>query len=166
MNCHSHKEQTKRPTVGRGVPRVARWTCKQKYRVALTLLGCPRPYLQACRWKKWKLAYMYADVKSKYFNSGICRACLKDCHACCRCVASWAAHPCKRLYKSRARGLEAGPGVKGLKHMTCSLPSVTCALRTPLLPIGGVLSKRASARLYWMFLKRIGSTLPTCDAPP
>ena len=91
------------------------------------------PYLQACcgpaRWKKWKLAYMYVNIKSKCFKSGFGRTCSKDFHACCRRVVSWAAHPCKRLYKATARGLEAAIRLWGKGFETHDLFSAVSDLR-------------------------------------
>ena len=58
-------------------------------------------------WKKWQLPYMYVNIKTKCFASGLGRICSKHNHACCRRVVSWAAHPCRKLYKMNARALEA-----------------------------------------------------------
>ena len=59
------------------------------------------------RWKNWRLPYMYVNVKSKCFDSGVGRICNKLGHACCRRVVSWAKHPCRWLYKQNARAMEA-----------------------------------------------------------
>lgn len=59
------------------------------------------------KWRRWQLAYMYINVKSKCFQSGVGRICQKANHACCRRIVSWAAHPCRWMYKLNAKALEA-----------------------------------------------------------
>lgn len=72
---------------------------------------------------------MYVNIKSKCFRSGFGRTCSKDFHACCRRVVSWAAHPCKRLYKATARGLEAAIRLWGKGFETHDLFSAVSDLR-------------------------------------
>lgn len=50
---------------------------------------------------------MYINIKTKCFQSGVGRVCIKPSHACCRRVVSWAAHPCRWMYKQNAQALEA-----------------------------------------------------------
>lgn len=90
-------------------------------------------HLQACcsvtKWKNWTLPYMYINIKTKCFKSGVGRTCEKPQHACCRRVVSWAAHPCKRLYKSTARALEAAVRLWGKGFETQDLFSAVRDLR-------------------------------------
>ena len=81
----------------------------QRYR-ELHVQQLPVHMQYACslhRWRSWHLPYMYINIKSKCFQSGYGRVCVKPHHACCRRVVSWAAHPCKRIYKHTAKALEA-----------------------------------------------------------
>lgn len=86
-------------------------------------------YASKGRWRSWQLAYMYVNVKSKCFRSGIGRVCTKPSHACCRRVVSWRAHPCRWLYKQNARALEAAVRLWGKGFETPDLFSAVRDLR-------------------------------------
>ena len=64
-------------------------------------------YCAPARWRRWCLAYMYINIKTKCFQSGVGRTCAKAGHACCRRIVSWSAHPCRWMYKLNAKALEA-----------------------------------------------------------
>ena len=85
------------------------------------------PYLQSYaapkRWSRWNLAYMYVNIKSKCFRSGVGRCCEKVGHACCRRIVSWAAHPCRWIYKRTSRAIEAAIRLWGFGFETVDLSS-------------------------------------------
>ena len=91
------------------------------------------PYLQPfalrSRWRKWQLPYMYINIKTKCFQSGVGRVCIKPSHACCRRVVSWAAHPCRWMYKQNAKALEAVVRLWGKGFETADLFSAVKDLR-------------------------------------
>ena len=60
-------------------------------------------YCAPARWRRWCLAYMYINIKTKCFQSGVGRTCAKAGHACCRRIVSWSAHPCRWMYKLNAK---------------------------------------------------------------
>ena len=88
-----------------------------------------RLYCACSRWKRWRLSYMYINIKSKCFESGVGRVCLKPSHACCRRIVSWATHPCKWLYKLNARALEGAVRLWGKGFETHDLFSAVHDLR-------------------------------------
>ena len=60
----------------------------------------------ADRWARFRLNYMYMNLKAKCFGDCAGRTCTKDGHSCLRKVVSWCSHPAVDYYRWVARGVQ------------------------------------------------------------
>ena len=81
------------------------------------------------RWAKFRLNYMYMNLKAKCFREGQGRTCAKPGHSCLRKVVSWCSHPAVDYYRLVARGIQTLAVTWGRSFEVRSLKTAAADLR-------------------------------------
>jgi hypothetical protein len=84
----------------------------------------------AGRWSRFRLNYMYMNLKAKCFKDAVGRTCEKPGHSCLRKVVSWCSHPAVDYYRWLARGAQALVTAWGLGFEVASLKTSASDLRS------------------------------------
>ena len=81
------------------------------------------------KWSRFRLNYMYMNLKTKCFREGQGRTCAKAGHSCLRKVVSWCSHPAVGYYRLIARGVQTLAGAWGRSFEVRSLKTAAADLR-------------------------------------
>ena len=84
----------------------------------------------ADRWARFRLNYMYMNLKAKCFGDCAGRTCTKDGHSCLRKVVSWCSHPAVDYYRWVARGVQTLVSTWGRGFEVASLKTAVSDLRS------------------------------------
>ena len=89
------------------------------------------------RWMRFRLNYMYMNLKAKCFEHGKGRVCQKPGHSCFRKVVSWRSHPAVDFYRWVVRGVQTLVTAWGRGFDVSSLKTAAAELRDKVAALAG-----------------------------